>query len=320
MPGDGAIKLAELHEAQRRAVVDFGDPPDGLAGRGIVTSIYDKELACGWVMLSELARLKVKLPVEAWHLPGELAERHRQLVLSLDLDLTVRVLEDGVSGYAIKPFAIWRSRFREVLWIDCDNFPIRDVSFLFDDAEYREKGSLFWRDVSGADRGVSWHPKSPVWPVFDVPFNDAEEFETGQLLIDKSRCWKEFGLTLHFNRRGDIYHRFVHGDKDTFRLAWQNLAAKRGGAAQGGNYLADPAKVPYGFMPFGPFHMGKPNPWRKWGGGSVMVQRDRNGAPVFNHRNLFKLRLDQPNIVNNDVLNEALYHQHIEALARKLRA
>ena len=54
MPGDGAIKLAELHEAQRRAVADFGDPPDALAGRGIVTSIYDREFPSCWVLLREL--------------------------------------------------------------------------------------------------------------------------------------------------------------------------------------------------------------------------------------------------------------------------
>ena len=50
-----------------------------------------------------------------------------------------------------------------------------------------------------------------------------------------------------------------------------------------------------------------------------MVQRDRNGAPIFNHRNIFKLRLDRPNVVNNDILNEAIYHQHVAELARHLQ-
>ncbi len=297
----------------------FAALPKDFSGRGIVTSIYAKEFPSGWVLLRELSRLKVPLPVEAWHLPGELTERHHRMLQSLGLDLTIKVLHDPVDGFAVKPFAIWRSRFREVLWLDCDNFPIRDPTFLFDDPEYRQKRSLFWRDVSGIDRGIHWHPRAPVWRIFDVPPNDAEEFETGQLLIDKERCWSELGLTLHFNSERHVYYRFVYGDKDTFRMAWQNLAAKRG-PVPGSGYLSDPTTVPYGFMPYGPFHMGKPNPAHRWGGGSVMVQRDRNGAPVFNHRNLYKLRLDGPNVVNNDILNEPIYHQHIAELARLWKA
>lgn len=316
--GGTAIDLAALHQAQRSAVEAFGAPPKNLAGKGIVTSVYDREFPSGWVLLRELSRLHVPLPVEAWHRPDELTDRQRKLLKSLDLDLTIKVLDDPVDGFAVKPFAIWRSAFRAVLWIDCDNFPIRDPSFLFDDPEYKQKGSLFWRDVSGVERGLRWHPRAPVWRVFDVPPNDAEEFETGQLLIDKGRCWPELGLTLHFNREREVYYRFVYGDKDTFRLSWQNLAAKRG-PVPSSDYLSNPKDVPYGFMPFGPFHMGTPNPAHRWGGGSVMVQRDRYGAPIFNHRNLYKLRLDGTNLVNRDIFNETLYHEHIAELTRLLK-
>jgi Mannosyltransferase putative len=284
-------KYAELHRAQRAAIIEFGKLPRDHHGRGIVTSVFDQQLPSAWVLFSELKRLGISLPIEAFHREGELSPGNAALIEGLGLNLKLRVLKDRVTSYAIKPFSIWRSAFREVLWLDCDNFPIRDPAFLFDDPEYRTKGSLFWRDVAGTDRALQWHPISEVWAMFNVPTNNAEEFETGQLLIDKEKCWAELGLTLHFNER-PIYKTMLWGDKDTFRLAWQNLAASRKKAPDPANYLRYPDKVPYGFMPFGTFHMGRANEYHKWGGGTVMVQRDRGGAPLFNHRNFDKFTLE----------------------------
>lgn len=283
--------VGQLHTAQNQSVQVFGEPPE-MFGKGIVTSIYEQEFLSGWVLLSELATLGVGLPIEVWHKEGELNEKHYELIKRLPLDIDIRVLTENVTGWAIKPFSIWRSKFREVLWIDADNAPIRDPSFLFDDPEYLAKGSLFWRDVSGSDRARFWHPNSPVWSVFNVPYNDSEEFDAGQMVIDKVKCWKQLALTLHFNQNQSIYWQYVHGDKDTFRLAWQQLEFKKTNAIRQVNYHEDSSTVPYGFMPYGPFHVGQPNPWGKWGGGSVMVQRDRQGEPLFNHRTVFKFKAE----------------------------
>jgi alpha 1,2-mannosyltransferase len=308
------LTVTELHARQRQAVADFARAAKEFAGRGIVTSAYDREFASVWVLLSELERLNVALPIEAFHTEGELSQENAALLRGLRLDMRLRVLPDRVTKFAIKPFAIYRSAFQEVLWLDCDNFPIRDPAFLFEDPEYHAKGSLFWRDVSGTDRSVTWHPQANVWPMFNVPPNDSEEFESGQLLIDKAQCWPELGLTLHFAANMHIYGSAVYGDKDMFRLAWQNLAASRDRAPPGHRYLADANKVPYGFMPYGPFHMGRPNSVHKWGGGSVMVQRDRVGAPLFVHRNIDKFTLTGENPFNADVPNEGVHHEHVARL------
>ncbi len=313
-----SLTYGQLHAAQTRAVVEFAREPRNHAGRGIVTSAYDGQFASVWVLLSELARLKVALPVEAFHRPDELSPRHVKLLQSLDLDLNLRVMTDNARGVAVKPVAIWRSAFQETLWIDADSFPLRDPAFLFDDPEYVEKGSMFWRDVSGVDRAPMWHPQAPVWPVFNVLPNDSEEFESGQFLINKEKCWAELGLTLHFNANQQIYGRLVHGDKDMFRLAWQNLAQVRKKAPPQAAYLQDTRRVPYGFMPYGPFHMGRPNPSHRWGGGTVMVQRDRQGAPLFVHRNHDKFTLDGDDPFNADVPNESVYHAHVARLRELL--
>ena len=313
-------ELARLHQAQNRAVVDFWKETRDHRGRGIVTTIYDRDFASVWVLLSELARLGVKTPIEAFHLPGELSPKHGELAKSLNLDLRIRELQIGqTQRFSVKPFAIWKSTFCEVLWIDADNIPIRDPVFLFDDPEYRDKGSLFWRDISGVDRSLVWHPATPVWRVFNVLPNDAEEFETGQLLIDKERCWAELGLTVHFNAEHETYYQYVWGDKDTFRLAWQGLAMRRNkGPKHGGGYLSNPPLVPYGFMPYGPFSMGRPSETHKWGGGTVLVQRDRDGRALFNHRTGCKFALDGENVFNGDLANEAFYHEHVARLRAAL--
>lgn len=312
-----SLTLGELYAYQEQSTKLT--PPLGTVQRGIVTSIYAAEFASGWVLLSELARLKVDLPVEVWHRPGELEDVMIAAMKTLPLDLDIRVLEDNVSSYAIKPLSLWRSKFVEMLWIDADNVPIRDPSFLFDDPEYKIKGSLFWRDVTGVDRARFWSPDAPVWEIFNVPYNDAEEFESGQLLIDKSKCGAELALTVHFNENKDFYWRFVHGDKDTFRLAWQQLGFRRSGKIRQVNYLEDQAKVPYGFMPYGPFHVGPPNPWKKWGGGSLMQQRDRAGNPLFNHRTIFKFKLDVDASTHVDATaQDSLYVAHIGEARRLL--
>ena len=79
-------------------------------------------------------------------------------------------------------------------------------------------------------------------------------------------------------------------------------------------YLADPRTSAFGFMPYGPLHLGLPNPWHKWGGGSVMVQRDRQGRPLFNHRNLYKFDLGSEPVRQPDIAHEAIYHQHFNRL------
>lgn len=307
-----SLTLGQLYAAQSSAVSAIGPAPP-MSGRGIVTSIYDAEFASGWVLLSELERLGVKLPIEVWYKVGELSEKQIAAILNLDLDIEVKLLEENVTSWAIKPFSIFRSKFEEILWIDADNVPLRDPSFLFNDEEYIEKGSLFWRDVSGVDRAKYWHNTSSVWTVFNVPYNDAEEFDTGQLLINKTKCWSELALTLHFNQNKDLYWQYVHGDKDTFRLAWQHYGYKRTGKIRQVNYLADKNTVPYGFMPYGPFHIGKPNPWGKWGGGSIMQQRDRDGEPLFNHRTIFKFTMaSEWNPETASLPIDELYISHIK--------
>lgn len=317
------INLDDLLSKQASHIANL-TPTPYVTGRSIVTTCYHKEVPSMWVLLNELKRLGCSLPVEVFYRTDELTEQEISLLASISSNVKLKLIQgnakDFISryghkhGWACKIYALYESEYSENLWIDADNYPIVDPTFLFDDAEYVQKGSLFWRDQISVDSANQYADNSPMWPVFNVPVNDGEPFETGQFLINKSKCWQQFGLVKYYADNCEVYYNFG-GDKETFKLAWQHLHALQGHQSLRVNYNSDPS-VPYGFMPFGPFSKGVSNQYKKWGGGSIMVQRDRQGKELFNHRNLDRISLDN-NTVNDDIANESYYHAHIAELKKR---
>jgi hypothetical protein len=61
------------------------------------------------------------------------------------------------------------------------------------------------------------------WKAFGVPYRRERQQESGQLLIDKEKCWEPLKLCNWYNERSDFYYKVVYGDKDTFRFAWHRL-------------------------------------------------------------------------------------------------
>lgn len=315
------ITLADLHKKEQdflnsTTLKTFAE------GKSIVTSCYDAEFPSAWVMLHELKRLNCSLPVEVFHKTGELTSRQIELlegiipgqvkVKTIQGDPKNFISRYGHShGWACKIYALYESEYAENLWIDADNCPIRNPDFLFNETDYLQKGSLFWRDIFSPDSADQFCSQSVVWQVFNVPYNDSELCEAGQLVINKNKCGIEFSLLKFYADNCEVYYNFG-GDKETFRLAWQRVGVIRGWRPFQVNALADP-NLPYGFIPYGPFHKGHVNQYKKWGGGSVMVQRDSKGKELFNHRNLSKFKLGQ-NTYMEDVPNEEFYHTHLAQL------
>ena len=296
--------------------------PYYVQGKSIVTSVYDKEFATGYVLLRELTRLNNTLPIEVFFRDEELSLKQIKILTNIAPDtITVKKIQGTAknfttqygttAGWSTKIYALYESVYAENLWIDSDNFPIENPEELFNDEEYKSKHSLFWRDVVSIDRANRYHDGAAIWPVFNVTPNDAEPFETGQFLINKPHCWQQFRLVKYYADNCEVYYNFG-GDAETFRMAWQHYHLRTGGKIWHINAQSD-STTPYGFIPFGPFHKGIPNIYNKWGGGTVMVQRNRFGAELFNHRNINKMNLHK-NVWNWDIKNEEYYHRHIKEL------
>jgi glycosyltransferase involved in cell wall biosynthesis len=201
------------------------EPPLGLSGRGIVTAAGGRHIASLWVTLWLIrSHHQCGLPIQVWYLgdndfPAHIRHHFARFdVTFVDVERVAgRHVMRRLTGWELKPFAIANSPFAEVLWIDADNVSLINPEALFTHEQYTLSGALFWPDIRHAN------PFNPVWKICDLNPPGSWEWESGQMLIDKTRSWKPLQLTLHLNRWSDFYYQYVLGDKETFHLAWRLL-------------------------------------------------------------------------------------------------
>lgn len=246
-------------------------PGERFTGRGIVVCGGGvKYFPCAWVCIRMLRHVGCELPIELWQLTEEELEGSLRAMVERYGVQCIDAAEvrqhhpvRALGGWQLKPFALLHSAFNEVMLIDADNVVVRDPTYLFDAPEYRAAGAAFWPDFERLA------PDRAIWRVCGVPYRDEPEVESGQLLVDKSRCWRPLQLTMHLNEQSDFYYQYVHGDKETFHMAWRMLGQ-------------DYAMVPHPLEPLE----------------GTMCQHDFQGRRVFQHRNMLKWKLggDNPHV------------------------
>ena len=278
--------------AINEAAASIQDPARAFAGRGIVICAGgERYFACAWVCINMLRRLGCRLPIQLWHLGDrEFKPAMRQLVEPLDVECVdaSRVREQWPSrilnGWELKPYSILHCPFREVLSLDADNVPVVNPEFLFDTPQFRETGSIFWPDFGRLERDRA------VWALTGVPFRDEPEFETGQIVLDKRRCGRALGLTMWMNEHSDFWYRHVHGDKETFHMAWRKVDQP----------YAMPAEGIYALR-------------------ATMCQHDFQGRRIFQHRNLAKWSIAENERIDGFQYEEECI-EYVGELRRHLRA
>ncbi|KAG2518183.1 hypothetical protein BBO99_00007553 [Phytophthora kernoviae] len=166
-----------------------------------------------------------------------------------------------------------RSYFDRVLFLDADNVPVRDPSFLFESPEFIDTGAVFWPDFWHPSHTIfNIHGQSLLWEILDTPFVNSFEQESGQLLIDRRRHAAPLDLVKFYTfHRPNPFTRLklAYGDKDLFRFAWLKL------------------KVPFHMVQTPPSVAGKVINGTFCG--MTMVQHDSQGEVLFLHRNSNKL-------------------------------
>jgi hypothetical protein len=275
IPAEGSLPAFILTEQNARQKADQflqsvpPFPQDECSGRGIVICGGGPRYFPGaWVCIRMLRELGCTLPIELWSLGRYEMD---QAMASLVAPYGVRCIDGSevrrqhpvriLNGWELKPFAILHSGFEEVLLLDADNTSAANPQPLFDAEEYQRTGAVFWPDFNRltVDRSI--------WRICGVLYRDEPEFETGQILVNKRQCWKTLQLTMHLNAHSDFYYRHVHGDKETFHMAWRML------------------DQPYVMVP---------TPIHKLTG--TMCQHDFAGQRIFQHRNGHKWQLNGPNV------------------------
>jgi len=248
----------------RSAILQLPQTARDWQGRGIVICGGGmRYFLCAWVCINMLRKQGCHLPVELWHLnDAEMNDTMRTLVEPLGVTCInaqeVRKLYPAriLNGWEIKAFALLHSAFREVLLLDADNVPVVDPTFLFETKQFEETGALFWPDFPRLE------PSRSIWGLTGVTYREEPEFESGQIVLDKARCFRPLSLAMWFNEYSDFWYRHIHGDKETFHMAWRRLDA------------------PYA-MPQRGIHALP----------CTMCQHDFNGRRIFQHRNLAKWSL-----------------------------
>lgn len=166
-----------------------------------------------WLVCRRLRELGCALPVEIVHARSEaIPDRVRK---AFPENAVFRPIDAAPPGYAIKPLALWTSRFDRCLWIDADNLPLRDPTFLLS----QPGPARFWPDAFRTSSAA-------VLSAIGRPL-EALEFESGQMVIPTRACARGlwFARELNETHRAMLYSH-VYGDKDTWRLAWA-LAGER---------------------------------------------------------------------------------------------
>ena len=269
------------------------DYPGGYEGRGIVTSGGGaKYFICAYVLVRVLRQLGCTLPVEWWHIGrAEMDPYMRRLAEGLG-GVTVRDCREVqpqpriLGGWTSKVVSIYHSRFREVLYLDADQVPVRDPSFLFDEPQYQRHGAVFWPDLrngpgyditaEGFDACGLPAPGKSRLPHHDKP-SDYRPVESGQVLIDKSKVWTELTHCLYLNEHEDFFYPspsgkrpwLCYGDKSLWLLAWMQIHKER------------VREVSY-YRP--PYAMPADCAWIGSRKGGAFLQRDFSGQVLFQHR------------------------------------
>uniref|UniRef100_H3GDH9 Nucleotide-diphospho-sugar transferase domain-containing protein n=1 Tax=Phytophthora ramorum TaxID=164328 RepID=H3GDH9_PHYRM len=272
---------------------------------GIVMVVYPKLIASAYATIRALRTvLQCQLPIEVWYRQQEIRAGSEALAPLLELantseagEISFHKINDlWATGFGAKVFAIYNSFFDRVLFLDADNVPARDPSFLFDSPEFVDTGAVFWPDFWYPGYTIfNIHGQSLVWEVLGTTFVNSFEQESGQLLIDRRRHAAPLALVKFYTfQRPNPFTRLklAYGDKDLFRFAWMKLNTPF--------YMIQTPPAVAGKVINGTFC------------GMTMVQHDANGSVLFLHRNSNKL--------TGEVKRKTMYHrtQAVKNLREKL--
>ncbi|OCF31451.1 hypothetical protein I316_06853 [Kwoniella heveanensis BCC8398] len=199
------------------------------SGRGIVLTGGNQDTTLRTITaIKHLRRLNVDLPIEVFHYSDELHdEGQRREIESLGAQLReakgLNKVEGVWKNWQIKGLALVQSSFREILYLDSDNVPLRSPAHLFDAPLYTSNGrAAFWPDLSKD------HPDNAIWRIVGETCSlDDWTFESGQIVIDKAG---NNGLNLAalviasgMMEDREFWFHMCGGDKDTFRWAFRAL-------------------------------------------------------------------------------------------------
>ena len=268
--------IEEMDHVAAIAKIILDPPPQPHRGssRGIVMSGGGQmQITNAYGVVRAVRALGSKLKVELFYagvdeMSAEMVQLLEPLGVScLDIYHSEGVLHDmHLRGWQVKALAVYHSSFSKCIWLDTDALPARDPAWVFDTAEFREKGNIFWQDWS---TDPHWITKD-FFQAYGLNMRIGDrELEAGQFALDKSRCWVPLNVALYLNINFQHFYRRMYGDKDTWRLAFLLVREPLGLAPYPAQVIGSNSKgISASFC------------------GNTMLHLDDAGSPAFFHRTL----------------------------------
>ena len=159
-------------------------------------------------------------------------------------------------AFQYKSLALMASSFQNVLLLDADDYPLKNIDDIFDHPAFENTGMIVWPDFwrrtthpfyyesAGLKIDLQKRVRNFYTGIIKskqlvseedakrIPYHDFAgalpdpSSETGEFLIDKKKHWKSLILSLYYNVHGPnvFYHLFTQyaagqGDKETFLAA-----------------------------------------------------------------------------------------------------
>lgn len=238
-------------------------PPKKLfQGNGIVILTSKKFLPGALVTIGQLREMGSKLPVEVIlnyeeDYDTEMCEvmlpKLNAKCLIIERELTSELLKSlKLKKFQLKIVGVLVSRFDNIIMLDADNIPIKNVDKLLESEAFNATKFLLWPDMwhrgtspifyelidrqigevihrEGLRNGESWEEYLKKDKFDGVAFNDLEGtfpgqlVETGQMVFSKVQHFRSFVLALYYNVYGDSHYygllfqgSFGDGDRETF--------------------------------------------------------------------------------------------------------
>ncbi|KAL4134258.1 hypothetical protein PRIC2_004567 [Phytophthora ramorum] len=187
-----APRFANFHALAREAAQRALDPgfalpnagsSDHVPKDGIVMVVYPKMVPSAYATIRVLREvLRCRLPIEIWFRPDEM----RKVTASIDPlhqiaandsigGISFREIDDPLAvEFATKVFAVYNSAFARVLFLDSDNVPVRDPTFLFQTPEFVTTGGrsrnpadqklkAIRENEAPVDNGPDGLPDAAIW-------------------------------------------------------------------------------------------------------------------------------------------------------------
>lgn len=199
------------------------------SGRGIITASEGSKRMLQTLTSVSILRKSCNLPVELFYADADELTSDQIHALSEFGVKCINVQAFPTFGgydarnFSIKALALYLSSFEEVIWMDADIIPLKNMEDLFDIPSYKRDGQFFFEDIFsyGKTENAMTQSTRKLFERFGVKMPDGTpETDSGLFLIHKGNVPTDFiAINLVLNMQHTVLYKHVYGDKELYRLS-----------------------------------------------------------------------------------------------------